>query len=84
MLGYFLTDFSSIPEARKYQEQVLKFKPDDVKALLLLDNAPAHPTEEKLVSSDGKICAVCLPPNTTSVVQPVDQGLICACKRWYH
>lgn len=54
-----------------------------VRALLLLDNAPAHPDEEKLKSSDGAIKAMYLPPNTTALIQPMDQGVLEAMKRRY-
>ena len=72
-----------VPEVRRYQENVLKLHPDDVKALLLLDNAPAHPSADKLVSADGRIRVMYLPANTTSLIQPMDQGVISACKRRY-
>ena len=78
---WFLSYF--VPAVRKYQEEVLKIAPDDVRAVLILDNAPAHPSEEKIVSRDGKIKVLYLPPNTTSVIQPTDQGVICAMKRHY-
>ena len=45
-----------------------------VKALLLMDNAPAHP--DKLISKDGQIKVKFLPTNTTSLIQPVDQEII--------
>ena len=51
--------------------------------LLLLDNAPAHPSADKLTSHDGKITTMFLPPNTTAVLQPLDQGLLEAMKRRY-
>ena len=54
-----------------------------VKALLLLDNAPSHPDLPTLVSKDGNIKALFLPPNTTSLFQPMDQGVIEAMKRRY-
>ena len=47
---------------RRYQEDVLHIPPDEVKAILLLDNAPAHPHADKLVSRDGRIRVVFLPP----------------------
>ena len=72
-----------VPEVRRYQENVLKFHPDDVKALLLLYNAPAHPSADKLVSADGRIRVMYLPANTTSLIQPMDQDVISACKRRY-
>ena len=47
-------------------------------AVLLLDNCSAHPDPEDLVSSDG---AKFLPPNITSLIQPMDQGVIESLKR---
>ncbi|XP_070531531.1 jerky protein homolog-like [Ptychodera flava] len=46
------------------------------KALLLLDQCPAHPREDRLRTRDGKIRALYLPANTTSLLQPMDQGII--------
>ncbi|UYV70519.1 hypothetical protein LAZ67_7003393 [Cordylochernes scorpioides] len=59
-----------INEVRNFQENKLRVAPDQVKALLLVDNSPAHPTE--LISNDGNIKCKFLPPNTTSVLQPMD------------
>lgn len=53
------------------------------KALLLLDNAPSHPSAETLQSDDDKIRVMFLPPNTTAVIQPMDQGVLDPCKRRY-
>ncbi len=53
------------------------------KGLLLIDNAPSHPTLEKLKSSDGKFITIFLPPNTTSLIQPMDQGILEGLKRRY-
>ncbi|XP_045127992.1 tigger transposable element-derived protein 7-like [Portunus trituberculatus] len=72
-----------VPEVRRYQKDVLKFHPDNVRALLLLDNAPAHPSADKLVSADGKIRVLYLPANTTSLIQPMDHDVISAVKRRY-
>jgi len=41
------------------------------KILLFLDNAPSHPHMEL---SNVRLCF--FPPNTTSVAQPMDQGII--------
>ncbi len=49
------------------------------KALLLLDNAPSHPDAEELTCD--KICAKFLPANTTSLIQPMDQGVLESLKR---
>ena len=54
-----------------------------VKALLLLDNAPAHPEATTLMSSDKSITAMFLPLNTTALIQPMDQGVLEAMKRRY-
>ena len=72
-----------IPKVRRYQDNVLHLPPDEVKAILLLDNAPAHPHADKLVSRDGRIKVVFLPPNTTALIQPMDQGVIMATKKLY-
>ena len=53
------------------------------KAVLLLDNCSANPNEEELVSTDGKVVAKFLPPNVTSLIQPVDQGVLVSIKRRY-
>lgn len=46
------------------------------KALLLMDNCSAHHCRDKLVSDDGLIETIFLPPNVTSIAQPMDQGVI--------
>ena len=53
------------------------------RAILLLDNAPSHPDVESLCSSDGEIFCLYLPPNTTSLIQPMDQGVLETIKRRY-
>lgn len=53
-----------------------------IKALLLLDNAPTH--QEGLQCDDEKeIKLLFLPPNVTSLQQPMDQGVIECFKRKY-
>lgn len=52
-------------------------------ALLLLDNAPSHPDQCELVSSDGKIAAMYMPPNVTPLIQPMDQNIIKVTKLAY-
>ena len=44
------------------------------KALLLMDNAPSHP--DSLHSDDNQISCHFLPANTTSLIQPLDQGVL--------
>ena len=53
------------------------------RALLLLDNAPSHPDVEMLSSDDGQISCLFLPPNTTSILQPMDQGILQTIKQSY-
>lgn len=53
------------------------------KALLLLDNCPAHPPAEMLKTRDGLIKVSYLPKNTTSLIQPLDQGVIATFKQNY-
>ena len=74
---WFFNEF--VPATIKY----LKDKNLPIKALLVLDNAPSHPSTEHLQYDDGKIEAIFLPPNTTSVIQPMDQGVLENVKRRY-
>ncbi|XP_071056565.1 jerky protein homolog-like [Onthophagus taurus] len=46
------------------------------KALLILNNAPAHGPNENLASSDALIQTLFLPPNCTPLLQPMDQNVI--------
>lgn len=50
------------------------------KAILLVDNCTAH---ENLKTDDGNIIIVALPPNVTSVLQPMDQSPIRSTKMEY-
>lgn len=49
------------------------------KILLLLDNAPGHPQNLE----HPNITVLFLPPNTTALLQPQDQGIIASMKRAY-
>ena len=53
------------------------------KAILLLDNAPAHLQEDELKSDDGSIITMYLPPNCTASIQPLDKNLIYSIKTKY-
>lgn len=53
----------------------------DFKMLLLLDNAPGHPIYVDDFSENIKI--IFMPPNTTSILQPMDQGVISNFKCYY-
>uniref|UniRef100_A0A8C8SCB4 Uncharacterized protein n=1 Tax=Pelusios castaneus TaxID=367368 RepID=A0A8C8SCB4_9SAUR len=46
-------------------------------------NTPSHPNENVLKTSDGQIFVAYLPPNVTSLKQPMDQGVLEAFKRRY-
>ncbi|XP_028658938.1 jerky protein homolog-like [Erpetoichthys calabaricus] len=48
-----------------------------------LDNAPSHPSENVLKTSDDQIFVTYLPPNVTSLKQPMDQGILEAFKGRY-
>ena len=73
----------AVPEIVRFQTEVMKVSRDHVRALILLDNAPAHPPASELVAEHGRIRVKFLPPNTTSLIQPMDQGVIVAFKRLY-
>ena len=49
-----------------------RFNKEGQKIVLLVDNCPAHPSIDNLVSTE----LIFLPPNTTSKLQPMDQGAI--------
>ncbi|XP_067684471.1 tigger transposable element-derived protein 4-like [Haliotis asinina] len=49
------------------------------KVLLLIDNCPAHPRVPNLKN----VTVAYLPPNTTSKIQPMDQGIIASLKSNY-
>ena len=66
-----------------YVQRELKSKSLPPKALLILDNCSAHPEEDVLVSDDGLVIAKFLPPNVTSLIQPMDQGVLESMKRRY-
>ncbi len=53
------------------------------KAVLIMDNAPSHPQSDCLQSPDGAFTCLFLPPNTTSILQPMDQGVLENLKRRY-
>ena len=62
---------------KKFVPSVRKFNRENglpPRALLLIDNAPSHPSQMQLVNRDVK--AFFLPPNVTSILQPMDQGVL--------
>ncbi|XP_050526828.1 jerky protein homolog-like [Daktulosphaira vitifoliae] len=68
-----------VPSVKKFQDE----KGIPKRAVLLLDNAPSHPSESTLKTMDGQIFVYYLPPNVTSLIQPMDQGVISCLKRKY-
>ncbi|XP_015363874.1 PREDICTED: tigger transposable element-derived protein 1-like [Diuraphis noxia] len=86
-------DISSLPVIWKFNkkawmtteimEQWLRYFNADMRSqnrnvLIFLDNAACHP---KIELSNTKI--LMLPPNTTSITQPMDQGVIYTFKSYY-
>ncbi|GFW19277.1 tigger transposable element-derived protein 1 [Trichonephila clavipes] len=63
-----------VPEVEVY----MKEKSLDFKVLLIADNAASHSQLEH-----PNIQLVFLPPNTTSLIQPLDQGIIATFKKYY-
>lgn len=66
---------SFVPDAQKF----MKEKNLDFKVLLILDNASVHPDD----LSHPNVKIIFLPPNTTSLIQPLDQGVISTFKAYY-
>ena len=65
-----------IPEVKAYCRR----KNIPFKILLLLDNCTAHPD---LSHINPNVKTMMLPPNTTSLIQPMDQGCIATAKAIY-
>uniref|UniRef100_A0A8C9DYT4 Tigger transposable element derived 7 n=1 Tax=Phocoena sinus TaxID=42100 RepID=A0A8C9DYT4_PHOSS len=78
---WFFQNF--VPEVKHFQVNVLRFHEEDVRALLLLDNSPVHPSTESLTSEDGRIKCMFFPHDTSTLIQPMNQGVILSCKRLY-
>ncbi|GFX73545.1 tigger transposable element-derived protein 1 [Trichonephila clavipes] len=63
-----------VPEVEAYTKE----KSLDFKVLLIVDNAASHPQLEH-----PNVQLVFLPPNTTSLIQPLDQGIFATFKKYY-
>lgn len=75
--GWFFDQF--VPQVTTFLEQ----SGHPVRAVLVLDNCSAHYSAEDLRTSDGSIYCKFLPPNTTAVIQPMDQHVIQMVKTKY-
>ena len=78
-----MTKKKSWMDSQTFEEWVHKldqtFPVEGKKIALLIDNCPAHPSVPDLTN----VQLVFLPPNTTSVLQPMDQGVIRSLKAHY-
>ncbi|XP_067139686.1 jerky protein homolog-like [Centruroides vittatus] len=68
-----------IPEVKKHHLKT----GNSGNVFLLIDNAPSHFSNISLERENGKFKVVYLPPNVTSILQPMDQGVIECFKRYY-
>ena len=78
MAAIFLDWFRNcfVPQVKRdLVEQNLVFK------VLLIDDAPGQPEDLKVAHVNVKV--IFLPPNTTSLIQPLDQGVISTFKTYY-
>ena len=67
-----------VPEAKR----MCRTRGHEFKVLLLMDNCPAH--KPYLQTLHPAVEIVFLPPNTTSIIQPLDQEIISCVKAKYH
>lgn len=70
-------DNTFIPEVKKRQNEIGR----QGNVLFLLDNAPTHLSAELLGKENGKFKVKFLPPNVTSLLQPMDLSVIEILKR---
>ncbi|KAL4126596.1 hypothetical protein QTP88_010808 [Uroleucon formosanum] len=68
-----------VPEVKPFQQNIGK----EGKVLLLLSNAPSHPSTETLNAINDKFEVKFFPSNVTSLIQPMDQNVIETLKRLY-
>lgn len=69
-----------IPQVKAYQASQDR---SGERVILILDNAPTHPKASTLEREDGQFIVIFLPPNVTSVQQPMDQNVIANLKARY-
>jgi hypothetical protein len=75
--SWFKEEF--VPAVTKF----LKDKGLPQKAILLVDNAPCHGQKDLKSLKVGGIRVIFLPPNITSIAQPMDQGVLEFLKKIY-
>ena len=63
-----------------FRELDVKFQKENRKIALTIGNCPAHPT----IADLSNVKLIFLPPNATSVSQPMDQEVIKCLKAFYH
>ncbi|XP_035229300.1 jerky protein homolog [Stegodyphus dumicola] len=68
-----------IPEARRHLNSV--GLPDNSKIVLIVDNCSAHTSLKVLVKDN--VSVLFFPPNCTSIIQPMDMGIVHALKCKY-
>ncbi|XP_012245755.1 jerky protein homolog-like [Bombus impatiens] len=71
---WYTNHFKQSVKERQLQEQ------RKGKVILLVDNFKAHKLEKKELD-DGHFMLIFLPPNTSSLIQPMDRGVITQCKK---
>lgn len=71
---WYTNHFKQSVKERQLQEQ------RKGKVILLVDNFKAHKLEKKELD-DGHFRLIFLPPNMSSLIQPMDQGVITQCKK---
>ncbi|GBO26660.1 Jerky -like [Araneus ventricosus] len=69
-LDWFKTEF--VPALRQHMESINLLQ----QALFLLYNCPGHPSAEELCTNDGEHFRNVSTPNTTALIQPMDQNVI--------
>ena len=60
-----------------HTEKYCRLNNIDFKILLIIDNAPSHPDLSEICPN---VKVIFLPPNTTSLLQPMDMGVISIAK----
>jgi len=80
----YFTDWFNVvfgPSVKSYLEE----KGLPLKALLIMDNAPAHPPslQDYMLPEFDFVTVKFLPPNTTPLIQPMDQQVISNFKKLY-